>query len=217
MSIENLKSEDLKILVFDNYDSFTYNLVHLVEKITHEKVDVHRNDQIPMEKVKEYDKIILSPGPGIPEEAGLLLPLIKEYASSKSILGVCLGHQAIGQAFGGTLINLSSVFHGVATPVKVGNGQWSIVNKENSPLTIHHSRLGLFDDLPETIDVGRYHSWVVSDENFPDELEITARDDNGYIMALQHKKYDVQGVQFHPESVLTPCGEHIMRNWLHAK
>src|SRR6188474_3938671 len=127
MSIENLKSEDLKILVFDNYDSFTYNLVHLVEKITHEKVDVYRNDQIPMEKVKEYDKIILSPGPGIPEEAGLLLPLIREYASSKSILGVCLGHQAIGQAFGGELINLSSVFHGVATPVRVVRRQTSNV------------------------------------------------------------------------------------------
>src|SRR4026209_276013 len=157
----------MKILVFDNYDSFTYNLAHLVEKITHEKVDVYRNDQLPLEKVKEYDKIILSPGPGIPEEAGLLLPLIREYASSKSILGVCLGHQAICQAFGGELINLSSVFHGVATPVKIGNGQWSIVNEENSPLTIHHSRLCLFDGLPETIEAGRYHSWVVSKENFP--------------------------------------------------
>jgi len=204
----------MKILVFDNYDSFTYNLVHLVEKITHEKVDVYRNDQIPMEKVKDYDKIILSPGPGIPEEAGLLLPLIKEYASSKSILGVCLGHQAIGQAFGGELINLSSVFHGVATPVRVGNGQSSMVNKGNSPLTIHHSRLGLFDGLPETIEVGRYHSWVVSKENFPNELEITAEDETGMIMGLQHKTYDVQGVQFHPESVLTPMGEEIMRNWL---
>ena len=204
----------MKILVFDNYDSFTYNLVHLVEKITHEKVDVYRNDQIPMEKVKEYDKIILSPGPGIPEEAGLLLPLIKEYASSKSILGVCLGHQAIGQAFGGELINLSSVFHGVATPVRVGNGQSSMVNERNSPLTIHPSRLGLFDGLPETIEVGRYHSWVVSKENFPEELEITAEDETGMIMGLQHKTYDVQGVQFHPESVLTPMGEQIMRNWL---
>src|SRR4026209_2847478 len=157
----------MKILVFDNYDSFTYNLVHLVQKIVKDEVDVYRNDQIPLEKVKEYDKIILSPGPGIPDEAGLLLPLIKEYASSKSILGVCLGHQAIGQAFGGELINLSSVFHGVATPVKVGNGQWSIVNEENSRLTIHHSRLCLFDGLPETIEAGRYHSWVVSKENFP--------------------------------------------------
>ena len=191
----------MKILVFDNYDSFTYNLVHLVEKITHEKVDVHRNDQIPMEKVKEYDKIILSPGPGIPEEAGLLLPLIKEYASSKSILGVCLGHQAIGQAFGGKLINLSSVFHGVATPVKV--------KSEKSKV-----KSFLFEGLPEVLEVGRYHSWVVSKENFPDDLEITAEDETGMIMGLQHKTYDVQGVQFHPESVLTPMGEAIMRNWL---
>jgi len=204
----------MKILVFDNYDSFTYNLVHLVEKITHEKVDVYRNDQIPMEKVKEYDKIILSPGPGIPEEAGLLLPLIKEYAPSKSILGVCLGHQAIGQAFGGELINLSSVFHGVATPVRVGNGQSSMVNEVDSPFTIQNSRLGLFNGLPETIEVGRYHSWVVSKENFPSELEITAEDESGMIMGLQHKNYDVQGVQFHPESVLTPMGEQILRNWL---
>ena len=204
----------MKILVFDNYDSFTYNLVHLVEKITHEKVDVRRNDQIPMEKVREYDKIILSPGPGIPEEAGLLLPLIKEYASSKSILGVCLGHQAIGQAFGGELINLSSVFHGVATPVKVGNGQSSMVNESGSSFTIHNSRLGLFNGLPEIIEVGRYHSWVVSKENFPDTLEITAEDESGMIMGLQHKTYDVQGVQFHPESVLTPMGEEIMKNWL---
>jgi anthranilate synthase component II len=191
----------MKILVFDNYDSFTYNLVHLVEKIIHEKVDVYRNDQIAMEKVKEYDRIILSPGPGIPEEAGLLLPLIKEYASSKSILGVCLGHQAIGEAFGGKLINLSSVFHGVATPVKV-KGEKLKVKSE------------LFEGLPEIIEVGRYHSWVVSKENFPNELEITAEDENGMIMGLQHKKYDVQGVQFHPESVLTPMGEQIMRNWL---
>ena len=191
----------MKILVFDNYDSFTYNLVHLVEKITHEKVDVHRNDQIPLEKVKEYDKIILSPGPGIPEEAGLLLPLIKEYASSKSILGVCLGHQAIGEAFGGKLINLSSVFHGVATPVKVKSEKLKV-------------KSDLFQGLPDQIEVGRYHSWVVSKESFPDDLEITAEDENGMIMGLQHKTYDVQGVQFHPESVLTPRGEDIMRNWL---
>jgi anthranilate synthase component 2 len=190
----------MKILVFDNYDSFTYNLVHLVEKIIHEKVEVHRNDQIPLEKVKEYDKIILSPGPGIPEEAGLLLPLIKEYASSKSILGVCLGHQAIGEAFGGKLINLSSVFHGVATPVKVKSEKLKTSD--------------LFEGLPDQIDVGRYHSWVVSKENFPNDLEITAEDENGMIMGLQHKTFDVQGVQFHPESVLTPDGETIMRNWL---
>jgi len=198
----------MKILVFDNYDSFTYNLVHLVEKITHEKVDVYRNDQLPLEKVKDYDKIILSPGPGIPEEAGLLLPLIKEYASSKSILGVCLGHQAIGQAFGGKLVNLSTVYHGVATKIEVG-GEKSEVGPSAS-LRISP----LFEGLPTEIEVGRYHSWIVSDEGFPDDLEVTARDENKYIMALQHKKYDVQGVQFHPESVLTPDGEKILRNWL---
>jgi anthranilate synthase component 2 len=191
----------MKILVFDNYDSFTYNLVHLVEKIRHEKIDVFRNDQIHLDKVKEYDKIILSPGPGIPAEAGLLLPLIKEYASSKSILGVCLGHQAIGEAFGGKLINLSTVFHGVATPIKVNNEKSTVKSR-------------LFDGLPDIIEAGRYHSWIVSDENFPEELEVTARDDNNFIMALQHKQFDVQGVQFHPESVLTPDGELILRNWL---
>lgn len=191
----------MRILVFDNYDSFTYNLVHLVEKIMHVKVDVYRNDQIALEKVEEYDKIILSPGPGIPIEAGLLLPLIKEYAATRSILGVCLGHQAIGEAFGGKLINLSTVYHGVATEIEVGS-QMSEVRSE------------LFNGLPDRIVVGRYHSWIVSDENFPVELEVTARDDNGYIMALQHKTYDVQGVQFHPESVLTPMGETILRNWL---
>lgn len=191
----------MKILVFDNYDSFTYNLVHLVEKITHTKVEVHRNDQLPLEKVKDYDKIILSPGPGIPVEAGLLLPLIKEYAATKSILGVCLGHQAIGEAFGGTLVNLSTVYHGVATKIEVG-GKKSAV------------RSRLFEGLPDELEVGRYHSWVVSKENFPTELEITAEDEQGMIMALQHKTYDVQGVQFHPESVLTPRGEEILRNWL---
>ena len=201
MSIEHFKITVLKILVFDNYDSFTYNLVHLVEKITHEKVDVYRNDQLPMEKIKEYDKIILSPGPGIPEEAGSLLPLIKEYASSKSILGVCLGHQAIGQAFGGELINLSSVFHGVATKIEVRSRESEVI----SPL---------FEGLPNELEVGRYHSWVVSKENFPETLEITAEDESGMIMGLQHKTYDVQGVQFHPESVLTPMGEEIMKNWL---
>jgi anthranilate synthase component 2 len=191
--------EGLRILVFDNYDSFTYNLVHLVEKITNTKVDVFRNDEISLEQVNDYDKIILSPGPGVPSEAGLLLPLIKQYAPTKSILGVCLGHQAIGEAFGGTLINLSTVYHGVATPIKVKSQKSKILK-----------------GLPEIIKVGRYHSWIISDENFPDELEVTARDDNGYIMALQHKTYDIQGVQFHPESVLTPDGEMIMRNWLRA-
>jgi len=205
----------MKILVFDNYDSFTYNLVHLVQKIINDRVDVYRNDQIPLEKVKEYDKIILSPGPGLPYEAGLLLPLIKEYASSKPILGVCLGHQAIGEAFGGTLVNLSTVYHGVATPVKIVKRQTSNVKeKNNSRLTSHVSRNNLYEGLPDQLEVGRYHSWVVSKEDFPEELEITAEDDNGYIMGLQHKTYNVQGVQFHPESVLTPMGEKIMRNWL---
>ena len=187
----------MKILVFDNYDSFTYNLVHLVEKILHLKVEVFRNDEIALEKVKEYDKIILSPGPGIPSEAGMLLPLIKEYALSKSILGVCLGHQAIGESFGGSLINLDTVYHGVATPVKILN--------KNAPL---------LKGLGDSIEAGRYHSWIIDRNNFPEELEITAVDENNYIMALQHKKYDVQGVQFHPESVLTPDGEKILRNWL---
>jgi anthranilate synthase component 2 len=202
-----------KILILDNYDSFTYNLVHLVEKIAHTKVEVFRNDQIALEKVKEYDKIILSPGPGIPVEAGLLLPLIKEYASSKSILGVCLGHQAIGEAFGGTLVNLSKVYHGVATKIRLVSSELPVVSKENPPLAPPHSK-NLFKELPDEFEAGRYHSWIISDENFPGELEVTARDENNYIMALQHKKYDVQGVQFHPESVLTPVGEKIMRNWL---
>lgn len=191
----------MKILVFDNYDSFTYNLVHLVDKITGVKADVFRNDQLGLEEVKKYDKIILSPGPGIPSEAGLLIPLIKEYAASKSILGVCLGHQAIGEAFGGKLINLEQVYHGIATTITVNRKDANV----QSPL---------FRGLPERIEVGRYHSWVVSDEAFPDELEITAVDDNGYIMGLQHTSLDVQGVQFHPESVLTPDGETILRNWI---
>jgi anthranilate synthase component II len=187
----------MKILVFDNYDSFTYNLVHLVEKILHLKVEVHRNDKLPLEKVKAFDKIILSPGPGIPQEAGMLLPLIKEYAATKSILGVCLGHQGIGQAFGATLTNLSTVYHGVATPVKIID--------ENSQV---------LKNMGEEIIVGRYHSWVVDKENFPADLQITAVDEQGYIMAMQHTTFDVQGVQFHPESVLTPGGEQMMRNWL---
>jgi anthranilate synthase component 2 len=222
----------MKILVFDNYDSFTYNLVHLVEKILHQKVEVHRNDQILLENVKQYDKIILSPGPGIPSEAGLLLPLIKEYAASKSILGVCLGHQAIGEAFGGNLVNLSRVYHGVATPIRILKSNQeeprdtlsSIQARSAEPLTqvgetmevATQSKHDLFKDLPSSFEVGRYHSWIVADEGFPDELEVTARDENNYIMALQHKQYDVQGVQFHPESVLTPLGESILRNWLGA-
>ena len=186
----------MKILVFDNYDSFTYNLVHLVEKITNQKVTVVRNDQITLEEVAEYDKIILSPGPGIPSEAGLLLPLIKQYAASKSILGVCLGHQAIGEAFGATLENLTTVYHGVATPIKIDNTNY------------------LFNGLEDTIEVGRYHSWVIANKDLPNELKVTATDENGLIMAIEHTVYDVCGVQFHPESVLTPSGETVIKNWL---
>lgn len=193
----------MRILIFDNYDSFTYNLVHVVEKILHKKVDVYRNDKISLEKVNEYDKIILSPGPGLPFESGLLLPLIKKYAFQKSILGVCLGQQAIAESFGGKLTNLKEVYHGVATKIMV-----------NEKRTL--SENDLFKNLPKEFDAGRYHSWIVDKKHFPPELEITAEDENGYIMALRHKTFDVQGVQFHPESVLTPLGEKIMRNWLDA-
>jgi anthranilate synthase component 2 len=167
-----------------------------VEKITHQKVTVVRNDQIALEDVAAYDKIILSPGPGIPSEAGLLLPLIKQYAPFKPILGVCLGHQAIGEAFGATLENLSTVYHGVATPIKIDNSNY------------------LFNGLAETIEVGRYHSWVIANKDLPSELKVTATDENGLIMAIEHTSYDVCGVQFHPESVLTPNGEAIIKNWL---
>jgi len=191
----------MKILIFDNYDSFTYNLVHVVEKIIHAKVDVFRNDKIFLEEINEYDKIILSPGPGLPCESGLLLPLIKEYASSKSILGVCLGQQAIGEVFGGKLLNLKEVYHGVATKIKVNDQRTMLEND-------------IFKSLPDELEVGRYHSWIVDKQDFPKDLEITAEDENGYIMGLRHKTFDVQGVQFHPESVLTPDGEKMMRNWL---
>jgi len=193
----------MKILIFDNYDSFTYNLVHVVEKIIHGKVEVSRNDKIALEKINDYDKIILSPGPGLPSESGLLLPLINEYASSKSILGVCLGQQAIGEVFGGKLVNLKEVYHGVATKIKVKEDRISTDND-------------VFKNLPAELEVGRYHSWIVDKESFPSDLEITAEDESGYIMALRHKTFDVQGVQFHPESVLTPMGEKMIRNWLNV-
>jgi anthranilate synthase component 2 len=186
-----------RILVFDNYDSFTYNLVHLIEKISDAKVEVFRNDQISLEEIDAYDKIILSPGPGLPEEAGLLLPLIKKYASTKSMLGVCLGHQAIAEACGAKLYNLPSVFHGVATDVKVENNHGF-----------------LFEGLPSHFKIGRYHSWVVDEKTLPAELKITARDEQGNIMAIQHEKYDVSGVQFHPESIMTEYGEELMRNFI---
>ncbi len=185
-----------KILIFDNYDSFTYNLLHTVQSLGHTEVDVIRNDRITLGEVERYDKIILSPGPGLPEEAGLLLPLIERYAATRSILGVCLGHQAIGQLFGAKLENIPFVFHGVQTPAQ-------IIAEES-----------LFTGLPEKIMVGRYHSWIVSRENFPAELEITAVDQAGTIMALRHRTLDLHGVQFHPESILTPQGRVIIRNFL---
>jgi anthranilate synthase component 2 len=197
--IENVTVES--ILVFDNYDSFTYNLVQLVERITGIRPDVRRNDEIPLADAGQYDRIILSPGPGIPEEAGLLLPLIHEYASSKPMLGVCLGHQAIGQAFGARLSNLSQVYHGVASEVHLVAGLGS-------------SGRDWFEGLPEGITVGRYHSWVVEEDGMPNCLEVTARDSDGRVMALRHRTFEVQGVQFHPESILTPEGERMLRNWL---
>ncbi len=187
----------MKILVFDNYDSFTYNLVQLIKELAPKAaVEVFRNDEIALEKVKDYDKILLSPGPGLPSESGLLLPLIKEYAATKSIFGVCLGQQAIGETFGGKLINLAQVYHGVATPIHITASS------------------ALFEGLPEKFEVGRYHSWVVDEKDFPSDLMITSKDDKGYIMSLEHKTYDVKGVQFHPESVLTPDGAKILTNWL---
>ncbi len=187
----------MKVLVLDNYDSFTYNLVNYVQTLLGQEVAVFRNDEISLEAVGEYDKILLSPGPGLPDEAGILLEVIRQYAPTKSIFGVCLGHQAIGEVFGGTLENLSKVFHGKETPIQV--------TKEDTIL---------FKDMPEQFQGGRYHSWVVKDEGFPDCLEVTARDEGGSIMALRHREYDVRGVQFHPESVLTEGGFLMIANWL---
>ncbi|SFA87161.1 anthranilate synthase component 2 [Flavobacterium swingsii] len=186
----------MNILVIDNYDSFTYNLVHYLEDLNCE-VTVYRNDEFDIDEIKNFDKILLSPGPGIPDEAGLLKEVIKTYAATKSILGVCLGQQAIGEVFGGSLINLEKVYHGVATNVNI------LVDNES-----------LFDGLEKQIEVGRYHSWVVNTDDFPDVLEITSTDENGQIMSLRHKTYDVRGVQFHPESVLTPNGKKILENWV---
>ncbi len=184
-----------KVLVIDNYDSFTYNLVHYLEDLKCD-VTVVRNDKLELKDVEAFDKIVLSPGPGIPDEAGLLKPIIKAYASTKSILGVCLGQQAIGEVFGGKLINLDEVYHGVSTQIKI------TVDDES-----------MFEGLGKNIEVGRYHSWVV-DTKLPDELEATSFDENGQIMSLRHKTYDVKGVQFHPESVLTPKGKEILKNWI---
>lgn len=186
-----------KILVIDNYDSFTYNLVHYLEDLDCE-VTVVRNDKLTLDDVESFEKIVLSPGPGIPDEAGLLKPIIERYAPTKSILGVCLGQQAIGEVFGAKLINLDNVYHGVATKVTI--------TVDDEPL---------FNGLEKEIEVGRYHSWVVSPE-LPDVLEATSVDENGQIMSLRHKVYDVKGVQYHPESVLTPQGKQILKNWINS-
>lgn len=185
----------MKIVIIDNYDSFVYNLSHLLKELGAE-VTVKRNDQFQLEELEGFDKILLSPGPGVPEEAGLLLDVIRRYAGKKPILGVCLGEQAIGEVYGGKLTNLDEVFHGIQSPV-------SLTAKDY-----------LFKGLPSTIQVGRYHSWVVDRKDFPDCLEVTAVSEEGYIMALRHRTLDVRGVQFHPESVLTPEGKQMLRNWI---
>ena len=184
-----------KVLVIDNYDSFTYNLVHYLEDLNCD-VTVVRNDKLTLEDVEPFDKIVLSPGPGIPDEAGLLKPIIEKYAATKSIFGVCLGQQAIGEVFGGSLVNLEDVYHGVATNV-----------------TINVDDEYIFKGLDKNIEVGRYHSWVVNSD-LPDSLEATSFDANGQVMSLRHKTYDVRGVQYHPESVLTPDGKKILENWV---
>jgi len=187
----------MKILVLDNYDSFTYNLVQYIERVLKDPVDVYRNDQITVEEIDPYDKILISPGPGIPEEAGISLELIRRYGDTKSILGVCLGHQAIAEAYGGSIVNLTTVYHGVV-------GQMKQVIKGDY----------LLEGVPEEFDAGRYHSWVVEHETLPAELEVTVENDQGYIMAIRHRKYDVRGVQFHPESVLTEYGGRMILNWI---
>lgn len=196
---EQIKMNNKTVLVIDNYDSFTYNLVHLINELSFEAI-VWRNDKFKLEDVAAYDKILLSPGPGIPEEAGLLLEVITTYAPTKSIMGVCLGQQAIAEAFGGTLLNLGRPMHGIATPITV---------LDKTELT--------FKGCPDLIEVGRYHSWVVNSADLPSCLKVTAVDGDGQIMALRHEKYDVCGVQFHPESVLTPSGKQMMKNWLGSK
>ena len=191
--------KSIKILLFDNYDSFTYNLVHAIKSLGYENVDVYRNDKIELSQIDQYDKIILSPGPGLPSEAGIMMEVIKEYAGKKSILGVCLGHQAIAETFGAKLENIPTVFHGVQTSIKIVQEDY------------------LFAGLPNEILAGRYHSWIVSKSDFPDKLEVTAVDKAGDIMALKHKTLDLHGVQFHPESMLTPDGVQIIQNFLQTK
>lgn len=186
-----------KILVLDNYDSFTYNLVHLLEEIPHLEVAVFRNDAISIEEVRSYDGILLSPGPGLPEEAGIMPAIIKAYQDSKPMLGVCLGHQALGEAFGAKLHNLERVFHGI-----------------QSDMAILYREKGLFKNMPTSIQVGRYHSWVVDQASVPNIFQITAKTANGTVMAMQHKNLPLFGVQFHPESVMTPDGKQIIENWI---
>ncbi|WP_188814400.1 anthranilate synthase component II [Hymenobacter cavernae] len=188
----------MKILVLDNYDSFTYNLVQLLRELGYgDSTDVVRNDKIDLDKVDEYDAILLSPGPGVPSEAGLMPEVIRRYAPTKRMLGVCLGHQGIAESFGGQLYNLPAVLHGIATDADIITGEDR-----------------LFHGLPTQFKVGRYHSWVVTPDTMPEELEITARDANGQVLALRHRKYDVRGVQFHPESILTEHGHQMLKNWL---
>ena len=191
--------KNISILVLDNYDSFTYNLVHIIKALGYTNVEVHRNDKITLEEIERFDKILLSPGPGIPSEAGILQDVIRTYAGKKSIFGVCLGHQAIGEVFGGTLTNLEKVYHGIATKTKILEGGI------------------LFNGIPHEITTGRYHSWVVDRKDFPEVLQITAEDDQGKIMALKHKTLDLVGVQFHPESILTEFGQKMMQNWLESE
>ncbi len=203
----------MKTVIIDNYDSFTYNLAHLVKELGAE-VDVLRNDCFALEALEAYDKIILSPGPGIPEEAGLLLDVIRTYAGVKPILGVCLGEQAIGQVFGGRLTNLSEVFHGIQTKVYVCPAEANDHTPAPAAPAIPVEPDYLFSGLPAEISVGRYHSWVVDTEDFPEELAVTALSPEGQIMALKHRTFDIRGIQFHPESVLTPDGKTILKNWI---
>jgi len=193
------KTFKMKILILDNYDSFTYNLVHMVEKITGNFPAVFRNDEISIEAVGNYDVIMLSPGPGIPNEAGILKDVIKRYAGIKPIFGVCLGLQAITEVFGGTIINLEDVFHGVATEMRITDKDAVI-----------------FKDVPETFLAARYHSWAATDEGFPEEIQVTARDEDGLIQAIQHKIFPISAVQFHPESILTDVGEQLLRNFINS-
>jgi len=189
----------MKVLVIDNYDSFTYNLVHILRQFGDLRVDVARNDEISTEEVLPYDKILLSPGPGIPDEAGVMKAVIERYADNKSILGVCLGMQGIAEVFQGKLFNLEKVYHGIASDIQLSK-----------------PKDGLFKNLPDNITVGRYHSWAVESETLPSELEITATDKKGVVMAIRHKHLDVKGVQFHPESIMTPYGKNILANWLYG-